>query len=117
MVVFLFVITWYTYYGEDMENSNKKVKSIIKWVLIVLSVIVVLWFSFTMCEYYRVRIEKRPIVCFHEVTDTENINEYSKTCYGLLYKYREYYKISDDEMTAREFTLFFKEFNRKLDNK
>ena len=94
-----------------MDSKGKK---IIKIVLIVLVCVVLVWFSFTLYEFYRVRSDHRPLICFNEVKDTENTEEYSKTCYGLLYKYREYYMISDDSMSAREFTLFFKDFKREV---
>ena len=68
-----------------------------------------------MYNFSRVKNEKRPIMCFFEVKDIESEKEYSKTCYGLLYKYREYYYNSSDEISAREFTLFFKEFAREVD--
>ena len=100
-----------------MENSNKKIKNVIKFILIFITIIVVAWFGLVIYEYYRVKIDKRPLICLHEKSDTEGINEYSKTCYGILYKYREYYTIDGDQMTAREFTLSFKEFKRKVDNK
>ena len=97
-----------------MEDKSKKILNIIKTIAIVLVIIVVIWFSFTLIEFYRVKSDKRPIVCFNEKKDTESSDEYSLTCYGLLYKYREYYMNDDDSLTAREFTLFFKEFKREV---
>lgn len=55
--------------------------------------------------------------CLNEVKDVEDNDEYSLTCYGILYKYREYHYNETDELSAREFTLVFKEFARKTNNK
>ena len=97
-----------------MEKSNRVHRGIIKFFVILLLIIVLVWFGYTIYELSRVKSGNKPSVCFHEVVDTENINEYSRTCYGVFYKYREYYRLSDDEVTAKEFTLFFKEFKRKV---
>lgn len=98
-----------------MENDKKnKVLSILKNIGIVLIVLAIIWFALTLFEFYRVKSDKRPVVCMHEVKDIESEDEYSRTCYGLLYKYREYYLDEDDSLAAREFTLFFKEFKREV---
>ncbi len=97
-----------------MENKNKKLLSKLKVILFILIIITIAWFSLTVYEFYRVKTDKKPIVCFHETRDVESSSEYSLTCYGILYKYREYYMNDDDSLSAREFTLFFKEFKREV---
>ena len=97
-----------------MENENiGKNKKIFKSILIIIVIITLIWFCITLFELYRVKTDNRPIICFNEVKDVENDMEYSKTCYGLLYKYREYYYKESNTISAREFTLFFKEFKRE----
>ena len=92
--------------------ENNKVLSVLKIILSILVIIAVLWFALTIYEFFRVKSEKKPLICLHEVRDIESESEYSLTCYGPLYKYREYYLTDDDSMSGREFTLFFKEFKR-----
>lgn len=75
--------------------------------------IILLWFSLVIYEYYRVKTDKKPFVCIGNVKDTETDSEYSLTCYGILYKYREYRYKDDDSLSAREFTLVFKDFDRE----
>ena len=99
-----------------MESKHNKIFKITKWFLILLLVLVVIWFCFTTVEFYRAKSDKRPLVCSKMKKDVENNEEYSLTCYGILYKYREYYSNEDDSMTGREFTLFFKEFKREVAN-
>ena len=95
-----------------MESGTKK-RKIIKVIIIIIAIIIVAWFCLALSEYYRVRIDKRPLICFGEKKDIESEKEYSKTCYGIFYKYREYYYNESNEMSAREFTLFFKPCDRK----
>ena len=96
-----------------MKTRNNKLLKILKILLIILSIIAILWFALVSIEFYRVKTERKPMICSKMKRDIENTEEYSLTCYGILYKYREYYKTEDGSMTAREFTLFFKEFKRK----
>ena len=98
-----------------MEKGNiSKTKRLLKRILIIIIFIVIAWFCLTLYELYRVKTDHRPIICFNEIKDVESSTEYSKTCYGILYKYREYYYQENDKLSAREFTLFFKEFKREL---
>ena len=98
-----------------MENGNlSKTKRTLKYILILIIFIVLAWFCLTLFELYRVKTDHRPMICFNEIKDIENNVEYSKTCYGILYKYREYYYQDNDKLSAREFTLFFKEFKREI---
>lgn len=96
------------------ENKSSRIRKRIIWVIaIILLVLVASWFSLTMYNYYRVSIEKKPILCFGDTKEIEATNEYSHSCYGILYKYKEYYSTNNDVLNAREFTLFFKDFDRK----
>ncbi len=96
------------------ENKSFKTKKRIIWaVAIVLLVIIVAWFSLAMYNYYRVKTDKKPLLCYGNTKEVEANNEYSYTCYGILYKYKEYYSTKNDKITAREYTLFFKDFDRK----
>lgn len=100
---------------EDTNTTKKRLK--LKICGYILLVIVFLWFSFASYEMYRVKNHKKTLICFNEVKDVEDDDEYSKMCYGLFYKYKEYYLKSNDSLTAREFTLFFTEFKRDNQNK
>ena len=42
-------------------------------------------------------------------------DEYSKMCYGILYKYKEYYYNDNDVLSARELVLFFQDFERRIE--
>lgn len=95
-----------------MEESKSKLKTILRVVGILLAVLVLAWFSFVMYEYYRVNTDRRPLICFSEKKEIESKDEYSTMCYGLLYKYKEYYYVNTDTMSARELTLFFTDFKR-----
>lgn len=97
-----------------MEKTSKKHRGrkIINIILITLAVITFLWLSLLIYNYYRTKTDRRPILCFNYVEEVENTTEYTKTCYGILYKYREYYNKDSDSMTARELTLFFRDFVR-----
>ncbi len=96
------------------ENKTSITKQRVVWIIvIVLLVLVVGWFSLIMYNYYRVNTEKKPILCFNNVKEIETNNEYSYTCYGIFYKYKEYHSNNNDKLIAREFTLFFKDFDRK----
>ena len=97
-----------------MEDNHNKALGFLKVILMILLILVVAWFCLTLVEFYRVKKDKRPIICSKMKQDVENTEEYSLTCYGVLYKYREYYRNEDDSMTAREFTLYFKEFKREV---
>lgn len=95
---------------EDVKILQRRLKfKILAYILLIL---VFIWFSFAMYEMYRVKDNKRPLICLNMVKDVEDNDEYSKTCYGILYKYREYHYKENDKISAREFTLFFKEFTR-----
>lgn len=98
------------------DEKNQKKRKIIKYISFTILGIVILWFVLVLGEFFRVRIDKKPLICFNAVKDIEDDDEYSITCYGILYKYREYYYNEDNEMSAKEFTLVFKEFSRKIDN-
>lgn len=94
------------------EQKSKKVRKIAKILSYILLFIALIWFSLVLIELYRVRIDKRPLVCINSIKDIEDDDEYSVTCYGPLYKYREYYYNDTNEISAKEFTLIFKEFDR-----
>ena len=96
------------------EDKTKKIRKITKIFSFIILILVILWFALVLIEMYRVKTEKRPLICFNEIKDIEDDDEYSLTCYGMLYKYREYHFDEDDEISAREFTLVFKEFERRL---
>lgn len=98
-----------------MEEDKKKlrIRLYVKILFFFLLTVVLAWFSWTVYEYNRVLNDKRPILCYKEIKDVEDDDEYSIMCYGLLYKYKEYYYTDTDEMSAREFTFFFKDFERK----
>lgn len=101
----------------DFENEikiNNKV-NLAKKIVLVIFAVVVLWFCLTLIEYFRVRTHHRPFLCFNETKDVADVDEYSLTCYGLLYKYREYHFIKDDALSAREFSLFFIDFDRSAE--
>ena len=97
-----------------MDGNHNKTLNFVKWLMIILLILVIIWFGITLVEFYRVKTDRKPIICSKMKRDVENNEEYSLTCYGILYKYREYYNNADDSMTAREFTLFFKEFKREV---
>ena len=92
-------------------NSERK-RKVLKYLLYFILLIVILWFILVIIEYYRVKKDKRPLVCFsyHEVVEDDD--EYAIMCYGLLYKYKEYYYKIDKTMSGRELTMFFTEFVR-----
>lgn len=100
--------------NSDAEKKLRRINAI-KKILMVLICILVLWFGLTTYEYYRVKLGKKPVICIGNKKDIENENEYSKMCYGLFYKYKEYYLESDDSMSAREFALFFMEWERNAE--
>lgn len=97
-----------------MDNEDKKVKrrKKVKIFLTILAIGFLLWFVLLMVEYSRVKNDKRPLLCTPMVKDVEDDDEYAKKCYGLGYKYKEYYYTEDDHMSARELVLFFQEFKR-----
>lgn len=98
---------------DGVNRKNDKKKKIILYITIFLGVLVLLWFILALVEYYRVNNNKSPLVCFGDSREVESESEYSISCIGIFYKYKEYYYRVDDELSAREFTLFFNEFDRK----
>ena len=100
--------------AHNGEEKSNKIKKYIKVISLVLLSIVIIWFSLMLVELYRVKSDKRPIICVNQIKDVEDDDEYSITCYGILYKYREYHYNIDDAISAREFTMVFKDFERKL---
>lgn len=95
-----------------LKLSRKK--RIVRFLLVLACIGSVLWFMLVMYEVKRVQNNKQPLVCHLRRIETEGVNEYSITCYGLFYKYREYYIEDKEELNAREFTLFFKSFKREV---
>ena len=97
-----------------MEEDKKDIKKrkVIKNTLIIILTICLAWFFLTAINYYLVKKDQRPIFCFNYTKENENNDEYSLVCYGILYKYKEYYNIKDDKLNARELTLFFRDFTR-----
>ena len=91
-----------------------KGKRLFRFFLVLASIAVVAWFGLVMHEARRVKNDQKPILCFQPKNDTEGVDEYSVTCYGLFYKYREYYIKDKEELNAKEFTLFFKSFKREV---
>ena len=73
-------------------------------------VFVILWSGFTVYEYIRVKNNQDTLVCLHKVKEQEDNERYSVTCYGIFYKYRKYYYVNSNKLSAREFTMFFNEF-------
>jgi len=98
-----------------VEDKGVRKRKIIKILSYMVLTIVVLWFCLVLIEFYRVKIDKKPLFCFNDVKDIEDDDEYSVTCYGPLYKYREYHYNEGDDISAKEFTLIFKEFERSLE--
>ena len=96
-----------------MGRINKKQRKL-KNFLTLIFVLVICWFSLIIFDVYRVKKGNKPIVCFHVVKDIESPEEYSKTCFGLLTKYREYFLKENDQLNAREYTLIWKEFKREV---
>lgn len=93
-----------------ISKKKKRVKSFLGCLLF----LIICWFSFTLYDVYRVKTGKSPTICFHIVKDIESPEEYSKTCFGLLIKYREYYLRKNDKLNAKEYTLIWKEFKREV---
>lgn len=99
-----------------MENDNKLKKVIsIKRLLLIILALILIWFCFTSYEYYRVKTDKKPLICFNKKEINENDNEKSTMCYGLFYKYKEYYYKKSGSITGREFALFFMAMDRNND--
>lgn len=101
----------------EYDNNEKLIKKVklTKRVLLVLMIIFICWFSITIYEYYRVKTDKSPLICFNNKKISENDKEDAKVCYGLFYKYKEYYLKDTNSIEAREFTLFFTPFDRDLE--
>lgn len=95
-----------------VESKQKKTIKILRIISFVLLFIVVTWLSLTLFELYRVKKDNKPIICMNETKEVEDDDEYSVTCYGFLYKYREYFYIEDNKLSAKEFSLMFKDFHR-----
>lgn len=100
---------------ENDEIKKEKQRKLIRNIMVILAVLVVVWFSLVLVEYSRVKSDKKPLVCFGEIKDVEDDDEYSKMCYGILYKYKEYYYNDNDVMSARELVLFFQDFERRAE--
>ena len=99
-----------------MENDNKYKKVIIiKKILLIILVVSLIWFGFTTYEYYSVKNDKRPLICLNKKELNENNNEKSMMCYGVFYKYKEYYFKKSGSITGREFALFFMAMDRNED--
>lgn len=98
---------------EVINRKNEKKKKIIFYLTLFLGIIVVLWFILCLIEYNRVHNDKKPLICFGDSREIESESEYSTSCIGIFYKYKEYYYRATDEISAREFTLFFNDFDRK----
>ncbi|MBE6155746.1 MAG: hypothetical protein E7164_03210 [Firmicutes bacterium] len=98
---------------QKLANTRRKIKIICFCLLGT----VILWFSLVLTNLYRVKIDKKPLICMGQYRDIEDNDEYSLTCYGILYKYREYHYTIDDSISAKEFTLIFKDFVRKSGDK
>ena len=90
----------------------KKKRNVWKILLYIFFLIVILWFILVIYEYYRVKKDKRPWLCWGYKEVVEDDDEYALLCYGPLYKYKEYYYKVDKTMSARELTMFFTEFVR-----
>ena len=54
--------------------DKKKKRSVWKIIFYILFIIVILWFILVAVEYYRVKNDQRPLVCFgyHEVVEDED---------------------------------------------
>ena len=89
---------------EERKSLHVKVAFICAFILLIV------WASFTVYEYNRVSNNKDTLVCLHKVKENETADTYSVTCYGLFYKYRKYYYINSNKISAREFTMIFNEF-------
>ena len=99
---------------DSNEKVVKKVK-LIKKILLIVMIVFICLFSFTIYEYYRVKTDKTPLVCLNSKNISENDKEDDKVCYGLFYKYKEYYLKNTKIVDAREFTMFFTSFDRDLE--
>lgn len=94
-----------------MKDKNKRKGW--KILLYILLAIFIIWFIFVVFEYCRVKSNKQPLICLNYHESIGDSDEFAYECYGLLYKYKEYYYKVDKTMSAREFTMFFTEFKRK----
>ncbi len=102
----------------EYEDLNKKIAKtkVIKTVILIIMLFFLIWFGFTTYEYYRVKTDKRTLICLHQNRKSENDDEDSMICYGLGYKYKEYYAKNTNNLTAREFALFFMPMDRNLED-
>ena len=101
----------------EYEDLNKKIEKtkIIKNISLVIMIIFLIWFGFVTYEYYRVKTDKRTLICLSQNKKSENDEEDSMICYGPSYKYKEYYTKNTNNLTAREFALFFMSMDRDLE--
>lgn len=97
---------------DPEENRINKKRRFVKTILLFLLFITIAWAGFTVYEYTRVKHGKDTLICFNEKKEVEDDDEYSITCNGLLYKYRKYYYIQNDKLSAREFVMFFNDDGR-----
>lgn len=98
---------------DPEENRIQRKRGLVKLVLYIALFITVSWAGFTIYEYSRVKNDKDTIICFNSKKEIEDDDEYSITCDGLLYKYRRYYYIQNDKLSAREFVMFFNDDGRE----
>ena len=94
-------------------EKDKKARKIISIVFWVLGVIVFAWFFLVVINYYLVRKDGRPVMCWNYTRENYDEDEYTLTCKGILYKYREYFYNDTNSLHARELTLFFKDFKKE----
>lgn len=116
MWVFICLKICYTLLGDNVAKRKiklSKTKRLFRLLLVLACIGVILWFILVMHEVKRVKNDQKPLLCFRPKSDTEGVGEYSITCYGPLYKYKEYYMSDGDKLNAREFTLYFKTFKRE----
>lgn len=92
------------------DKNARKIISIIFWLL---GVLVFAWFLLLLINYYLVRKDGRPVMCWNYIKEVYDEDEYTLTCNGIFYKYREYYYNDTNRLHAREFTLFFKDFKKE----
>lgn len=94
-----------------MKSKNKRKGW--KVFLYILLTIFILWFVFVVYEYSRVKNNKEPLVCLNYHEAVGDNDEYTYECFGLFYKYKEYYYKVDKTLSAREITMFFTEYKRR----
>lgn len=97
--------------SEDKKIFKRRV--VIKTLVSSLLSLTIIWAGFTTYEYTRVINDKDTLLCFNKVKEIEDEDEYSITCIGLLYKYRKYYYIESNNLSARAFAMVFNDFERE----